>query len=93
MNRSVKVKIKVYMTLPETLGWKEKIIELPRDKSTFRDLLDKLEDIKKIKDDLEKKGWRLIILVNGKHIEFLNGMDTVLNDGDEIAIFPPAAGG
>ncbi|MCX7965569.1 MAG: MoaD/ThiS family protein, partial [Syntrophorhabdaceae bacterium] len=30
-----------------------------------------------------------IIFVNGKHARF----DTVLNDGDEVSIFPPIGGG
>ncbi len=93
MSKSIKVRIVLYMTLPEKLGWKEKIVELPEDKLRFRDLLEKLDDLKKIKIDLEKKGWNLVVLVNGKHVEFLGGLDAVLHDGDEIAVFPPAAGG
>lgn len=33
------------------------------------------------------------ILVNGRHIEFLQGMKTQLSDDDDVAIFPPVAGG
>lgn len=33
------------------------------------------------------------IIKNGRNIYFINGMDTTLDDGDEIAIFPPVAGG
>jgi sulfur-carrier protein len=33
------------------------------------------------------------ILQNGRNIHFLSGLDTLLNDGDIIALFPPAAGG
>ncbi len=33
------------------------------------------------------------LLVNGQTIEFLNKMDTVLNDGDEVLLLPPAVGG
>jgi len=34
-----------------------------------------------------------IILVNGHNILHLNGLDTELNDGDEVALFPPGGGG
>lgn len=33
------------------------------------------------------------LMVNGRDIAFLGGMDTVLEDGDEILILPPVAGG
>jgi sulfur-carrier protein len=33
------------------------------------------------------------ILQNGRNIHFLDGLDTRLDDGDIIALFPPAAGG
>jgi molybdopterin synthase sulfur carrier subunit len=33
------------------------------------------------------------LMVNGQDIAFLNGMDTVLKDGDEILILPPVGGG
>jgi len=33
------------------------------------------------------------LMVNGKTIQSLNGMDTVLNDGDEVLLIPLAAGG
>ncbi len=35
----------------------------------------------------------IIILVNGRHIEHLEGLDTQLKDNDEISIFPRVAGG
>ncbi|KXA89600.1 hypothetical protein AKJ38_02025 [candidate division MSBL1 archaeon SCGC-AAA259I14] len=33
------------------------------------------------------------ILVNGRSIDTLNGLDTELNENDTVAIFPPVSGG
>ncbi|WGI17204.1 ubiquitin-like small modifier protein 1 [Methanonatronarchaeum sp. AMET-Sl] len=35
----------------------------------------------------------IMILINGKNIEFLKKLDTELEKGDRVAIFPPIAGG
>ncbi|GAB6944661.1 MoaD/ThiS family protein [Vulcanisaeta sp. JCM 14467] len=34
-----------------------------------------------------------VVLVNGKAIEWLNGLATKLNDNDEVVFLPPAEGG
>lgn len=64
----------------------------------LRELLDKLCNM--YGDHFRKKlfaGDRLsediIIMVNGRHIEHLNGLNTQLEDNDEISIFPRVAGG
>lgn len=36
---------------------------------------------------------RLLVIVNGRNIHHLQGLDTPLADGDEIAIMPPVMGG
>lgn len=41
----------------------------------------------------DKLGDDIIILVNGRHIEHLQGLDTSLGENDVISIFPKVAGG
>ena len=36
---------------------------------------------------------RIMLMVNGQNINFLNKLDTVLKDQDEVLILPPVAGG
>jgi molybdopterin synthase sulfur carrier subunit len=90
---TVKVKVKVFMTLREQFGWKEKIIELDKNSSTFKDLMDKVPEIAWAIDKYRGERWSLIILVNGRNIEFLDKENTILKDGDVVALFPPLAGG
>ena len=45
---------------------------------------------------IDEKGELLnsaIILVNGKNVHHLDKLDTIIEDGDEIDIFPPGGGG
>ena len=38
-------------------------------------------------------GERVIVMVNGRRVEFLGGLDTPLKDSDTVLIFPVVAGG
>jgi molybdopterin converting factor small subunit len=35
----------------------------------------------------------VMLMVNGRSVQFLNQLDTVLKDGDEVTILPPVGGG
>jgi len=65
---------------------------------TLREALLKISEIygKKLRKEIFDGGNlsnRVIILVNGRHIAHLQGIDTTLNENDEISIFPVVAGG
>jgi len=45
------------------------------------------------RDDSRSRHGALTILLNGRNIEFLEGLDTPLADGDVIAIFLASEGG
>ena len=38
-------------------------------------------------------GEKIIVMVNGRRVEFLSGLDTPLKDSDTVQIFPVVAGG
>lgn len=69
------------------------------DAGTVKELMIKMEDMggKKLRDLMRDSNNELrpniIILVNGKNARFIKGIDTEINEGDVIDIFPPVAGG
>lgn len=46
-----------------------------------------------IDPELEDPRPNALILVNGKEISALNGLQTLLNDGDEVVLIPVTHGG
>jgi len=94
----MRVKVKFFTLLKLYLGIGEYELELDKDSITLNQLLDILEEKigKKFTFKLReggklKKG--VIILVNGKNVFHLNGIDTIIKDGDVISMFPPGGGG
>ena len=58
---------------------------------TMKELFEKLEREKSIKVNLQDSS--MVVLVNGKRVEFVGGLSAVLRDLDEIVIMPIVAGG
>ena len=59
--------------------------------ATMKEVLEKLERDKSIKVNLQDSG--MVILVNGKRMEFVGGLIAVLKDLYEIVIMPIIGGG
>ena len=94
----MKIKIKGYLTFRDTIG--EQFLEfVDMDRITVRDLLVKLSLVCNLGDSVYHATTRIVdpgvaVLVNGRHYSHLpDNLDTTLKDGDEVAIFPPMAGG
>ncbi len=88
----MKVKFKLFASLKRDRG----VVEVEFE---GRKLKDALSELFKIYPELKSivEGDRIRdfykIFVNGRDVEHLKGLETELRDGDEIAIFPPIAGG
>ena len=93
------MKVRLFNLLSKSIGKKE--LELDNIENV-RDLLQYLSEVYGEKADKwiwQGKGERrtlmtgTLILVNGRHVYHLQGLDTKLKDSDVISIFPPSGGG
>jgi molybdopterin synthase sulfur carrier subunit len=91
------VTLRTFGHIGTTIGATELKVDVAGD--TVKDLLDTL--VKNIGDKLRKilypKGDQLsellYILVNGRNIRHIKGVETELKDGDVVSLFPVTAGG
>lgn len=90
------VTVKFFATVREAVGTRSTEIEA----EDIRSLLEKLKTsygkrfIETVIDEETDKLKRFYqCMVNGKRIELLDGYDTLLQDGDSVALFPPVGGG
>lgn len=94
----MRVKIRLMGLLKKVCGKEEILIQL-NEEAKLRDailkLLEKEETLKEILIDPELKDPRpnTIILIGGREISVLGGLETGLKDGDEIIIMPVIHGG
>jgi molybdopterin converting factor small subunit len=59
--------------------------------ATMNEVLEKLEREKSIKVNLQDSS--MVVLVNGKRVEFAGGLNAALKDKDQIVIMPIIVGG
>ncbi|MBX5327864.1 MAG: MoaD/ThiS family protein [Candidatus Bathyarchaeota archaeon] len=64
-------------------------------RETIKRIVEKIPELKKVLIDPELEDPRpnTLILVNGKEISVLNGLQTLLKDGDEVVFIPVIHGG
>ena len=92
----MKLKLKLLRPFSETVGKSD--LEIDFDDKTINDFLKKLiSQYPKLKKEIFKDNSELTeyicIFVNDKPISALNGVNTLLKNGDEILFFMPISGG
>ncbi len=89
--------VRLYAGLREAAGQRDFEVDLPED-GVVGDLLKRLIALRPKLDGkiLDKDGHvrqYVAVFVNGRDIRHLNGVATPVRPQDDIAIFPPVAGG
>ncbi len=99
----MKVVVKPFLFLRKVLGFIEIELELPVG-ATVHDLLKILRGQYGLPEEIElaqgnlmlfdgEEPTGLTILVEGRNIRQLQGLESLLNEGSAVTIFPPSAGG
>lgn len=91
------MKVRLFATLRQIAGTKEVEVDLEAGEMVRH----ALERVVRLHPNLkewifDKEGdlqRSIIILLKGRNIRLEEGLDTVLGEGDYLAIFPPVAGG
>lgn len=87
------MKIKLFGGLRQIAGTKEQDIT----GATIREVLEKIcaddESLHKAIFDGTKLHQHVRVMVNGRDSELVQGLETPVSEDDQIAIFPPIAGG
>ena len=95
----INIKIRTILKLKKIIG--KGAVELSvKEGTTLEEALDKMVETfgKELESSLFSSEDRSLLqhirlIVNGRDIAFLNGLQTVLKEGDEILILPPVSGG
>jgi molybdopterin converting factor subunit 1 len=81
----MKVTVRLFATLRQQAGWAQQTVTLP-DSATVETLMTALEAQNQ---SLTLRHRSVYAAVNQAYV----GIDTVLHDGDEVALMPPVSGG
>jgi len=95
----ISIKVQTILDLKRILGKREVELLVPEG-STVEDLLQNMtmkwgEELSSrlFEPETHRLFSHIQVMVNGRAMGFLNGIDTALHDGDEVLLLPPAAGG
>ena len=83
----------IYFTLKEKLGWPSKRLRLSGERAMLRDILEAIPELLEllIRDGELNPDYR--ILIDGRNVVFLGGLEAEVRDGSRVVVFPPAGGG
>jgi len=95
----VGIEVRIFGTLRLESGRKRVIVEAgPNGKSIRKILFDLgrrkgLSTLREVASEEAKSGAPFIILCDGKNCMELDGLDTLVREGQVLSIFPPSGGG
>jgi molybdopterin synthase sulfur carrier subunit len=91
------MRVRIFATLRSLVGVKEVEVDVEAG-DTVRNMLDKLTAEypalrKRVLNDEGNLQSSINVFVNGRNIKFLDGLNSPIQEGDRLALFPPVGGG
>jgi molybdopterin synthase sulfur carrier subunit len=91
----MKIKARFFASFQDVFGGRGRDVELPEGRSV-RDFLSAACDSPQRQSEIFSGTAlkpHIVVMVNGVHIQSLQGLETGLADGDSVAVFPFLGGG
>jgi molybdopterin synthase sulfur carrier subunit len=92
----MKILVRVFGELTQIVGNRHNLeLDEKASISTLAEMIAKITGQKRrgYLGEFEVGGSEMAILVNGRNIDLLDGLETVLRDGDEVVLLIPTMGG
>ena len=95
----INIKVKFFTLFRLEYGLSEIELKINKDEITVKELLKLIDTYtgknisKKLFVNDKKVKTSSIILVNGRNIFHINGLESIVKDGDVVSLFPPGGGG
>ncbi len=94
------VKVKLFANLREKAGTSELQLSGEKVIDVLLSLTEKYPELEPLIFEQPEEGSEIHALrgsitvrINGNNVRHLDGLDTLLSDGDELAVLPPVSGG
>ena len=91
--KRINVRIRFIGSIADDVGGKEVSIQLDEAKNTMKDLIKRLDEIYDGRVSRIASHPHISVMLNGRDIDFLRGLETTISDGDSVIVVPPIAGG
>lgn len=89
----MEIEVVIYFTLREKLGWSSRRLRLPGRRARLRDVLEAVPELWEILVRGGELNPDFRVLIDGRNVVFLGGLNAEVRDGSRIVVFPPAGGG
>ncbi len=91
------MRVKIFATLRQLVGDHEVEVRVDVGDTVYNVLKKLVTEYPALRehvlDDADNLQGSIVVLMNGRRIEFLDGLNSTIQETDQLALFPPVGGG